>query len=35
MGCMRDRVSAMRGNESTLVRNVRNAKIEWLSLVLN
>ena len=35
MGCGRDHISAVRGNESVLVRNVRNAKLEWLSPVLN
>ena len=35
MGCRRDCVNAMHGDESALVRNVRNAKIEWLSLILN
>ena len=35
MGSGRDCIGAMCGNESTSVRNVRNAKIEWLSLILN
>ena len=35
MGCGRDRIGAVHGDESMLVRNVRNAKLEWLSLVLN
>ena len=35
MGCRRDRISAVCGDESALVRDVRSAKIEWLLLVLN
>ena len=35
MGCRRDHIGAVYGDESALVRNVRSAKIEWLSLVLN
>ena len=34
ISCRRDRVSAVHGDESALVRNVRNVKIEWFSLVL-
>ena len=35
VGCRRDRIGAMCGDESTLVRNIRSAKIEWLLLILN
>ena len=34
VSCRRDRVGAVRGDESASVRNVRNVKIEWFSLVL-
>ena len=35
MGCGRDHVGAVHGNESALIRNISHAKIEWLSLILN
>ena len=35
VGCGRDHIGAVHGNESVLVRNVRNAKLEWLLLILN
>lgn len=31
----RNRVGAVCGDESVLVRNIRNEKIEWLPLVLS
>ena len=34
-GCGRDCVGAVHGDESTLVRDIRSAKLEWLSVVLN
>ena len=34
ISCGRDRVGTVRGDESTSVRNVRNVKIKWFSLVL-
>ena len=35
MGCRRDHIGAVCGDESVSVRNIRNAKLEWLSLILN
>ena len=35
MGCGRDHVGAVHGDESASMRNVRNAKIEWLSCILS
>ena len=35
MGCGRDCIGAVCGDESMSVRNVKNAKLEWLSLILN
>ena len=35
MGCGMDCIDAVHGNESVSVRNVRNAKLKWLSLILN
>ena len=35
MGCRRDHIGAVCGGESTSVRNIRGAKIEWLLLILN
>ena len=34
LSCRRDHIGAVCGDESTSVRNVRNAKIELLLLVL-
>ena len=34
VSCRRDCVSAVRGDESVSVRSTKNAKIEWLLLVL-
>ena len=34
VSCKRDHVGAVRGDESVLVRNVRNAKLELLLLIL-
>ena len=34
VSCRRDHVGAVRGDESALVRNVRNVKIEWFLLIL-
>ena len=35
VGCGKDCVGAVHGNESVLVRNIGCAKIEWLSFILN
>ena len=35
MGCRRDCIGAVHGDESASVRNIKNAKLEWLLLILN
>ena len=35
VGCRRDHISAVQNDESASVRNVRSAKLEWPSLILN